>query len=302
MTVDSPALARDHRTTGSPWWQIGAEIHKVRTTRLGWWLLAGVVLATAWALLRNGVGHHYTLYPPLDRLSAHDRVQALVDRAHARTYAGRAAIAADMVTSGQLIGGMLAMLLGIVIVTTELANGTAATTYLTNPRRVAVIAAKFATAAFFGALCWLVSTVIDVVVTGVYERSQHFNVALTDGIPLRSALLNLLAYVVWAVFGVGLGTLFRGQTAAVGTGLLLYVGGSAVAAIAATLLNQLFHQTWLLATPVAAPAVAALVMITPGRVYDHAPPQWVGLLVMAAYVAVFAAIGTARTRRADIGT
>ena len=305
MTVDSPALARDLRTTASPWrqirWQISAEIMKVRTTRLAWWLLAGVVLVTAWGLLRNGAGHHYELYPPLNGLSAHDRAQALATRAHARSYACRAAIAADMVTSGQLLGGMLAMLLGVLMVTGEQAHRTATATYLTNPRRAAVIAAKFAAAAIFGVLFWLVSTIINIPVTGIYEHSQHFNVALTDGVPLRSALLNLLAYVIWAVFGVGLGTLFRNQVAAVGVALLVYIVGAAAAVGVFALLHQVFHQAWLLSAPVIAPAVAALVMITPGRAYDHAPPQWVGLLVMVGYVAVFSAIGVARTRRADIG-
>ncbi|HKE64706.1 MAG TPA: hypothetical protein VKB59_08650 [Micromonosporaceae bacterium] len=302
MTVDRRLLAGDGHPRPNPWWQISAEIGKVRTTRLARWLLVGVVLATGWALLRNGVGHHYDLYPQLDRLSAHDRAQALATQAHARTYAGQAAIAADMVTSGQVIGGMLAMLLGILIVTNEHAHQTATATFLTNPRRVAVIVAKSAAAAAFGVLFWLVSTAINIVVTGVYERSQHFNVALTDWIPVRSALLNLLAFVMWAIFGIGLGTLFRGQVAAVSTGLLVYAGGAAAVAVVFGLLNQLIHQTWILAAPVVAPAVAALVMITPGRAYDHAPPQWAGLLVMVGYVAVFGTVGVIRIRSAEIGS
>jgi ABC-2 type transport system permease protein len=52
---------------------------------------------------------------------------------------------------------------------------------------------------------------------------------------------------------------------------------------------------------VIAPAVASLVMTTPGRLLDmdHPPPQWAGLLVMLGYTLGFGAIGVMLTRRRD---
>jgi hypothetical protein len=41
-------------------------------------------------------------------------------------------------------------------------------------------------------------------------------------------------------------------------------------------------------------------MITPGRAFDHAPPQWTGLLVMVGYAVLLGTLGTLRTRRRDI--
>ncbi|HZN70211.1 MAG TPA: hypothetical protein VFC00_00780 [Micromonosporaceae bacterium] len=88
-TVDSSALARDLHTRTSPIWQVQAEIMKVRTTKLWWLFLIGVVLVTAWALLRNGAVHHYEMYPPLDQYPANERAQAVAQAVQAKTYAGR---------------------------------------------------------------------------------------------------------------------------------------------------------------------------------------------------------------------
>jgi hypothetical protein len=50
-------------------------------------------------------------------------------------------MAASMMTSGQLFGVLFALLLGVLIVTSEFANQTAAVTFVTVPRRVTVIRA-----------------------------------------------------------------------------------------------------------------------------------------------------------------
>ncbi len=49
-----------------------------------------------------------------------------------------------------------------------------------------------------------------------------------------------------------------------------------------------------------APAVASLVMTTPGQAFDHAPPQWAGLVIMIGYTLLFGTIGVQLTRRRDI--
>ncbi len=299
-TLDSPALARDQHTRTNPVWQVQAEIMKIRTTKLWWLLLIGVVVVTAWALLRNGASHHYEMYPPLDQFPADERAQAAAQAVQAKTHAGQAAIAADMMTSGQFFGVLLAMLLGVLTVTNEYAHQTATATFLINPHRGAVIAAKFAAAVAVGALFWAVSTAINLIVTPIYDSSQHISVSVVDWIPVRSTLLNLLAFIMWAILGVGLGSLFRSQVTAVVVAVAVYLGGAAAVLAAFNLIYLAYHHTWVLAAPVIAPAIASLVMITPGRAFDHAPPQWVGLLVMIGYAALLGTVGVVRTRRRDI--
>jgi ABC-type transport system involved in multi-copper enzyme maturation permease subunit len=299
-TVESPALARDQHTRTNPGWQIQAELMKIRTTRLWWVLLTGVLAVTAVALLRNGVSHHFELYPPLDQYPPGERAGVVAQAAQARSYAGHAAIAADMVTSGQFFGVLLAMLLGVLVVTNEYAHQTATATFLTNPHRGTVIAAKLAASVAAGILFWAASTVLDIVVTSFYVRSQNFNVNLFDAVPLRSMLLSLLAYGMWAIFGVGLGSLFRSQISAVVAGMLTYLGGAAAVLVVFHLVYLIYPQTWVLGAPVIAPAVASLVMITPGSAFDHAPAQWVGLVIMIGYAVLLGTVGVLRTRRRDV--
>jgi hypothetical protein len=98
-------------------------------------------------------------------MNAAQQARALTQSASAHTPASLTAIAANMMTAGQFIGVLLAMLAGVLVITSEFAHHTATTTFLTTPRRDRVIAAKLAASASFGALLWLTSTVIDVAVT-----------------------------------------------------------------------------------------------------------------------------------------
>jgi ABC-type transport system involved in multi-copper enzyme maturation permease subunit len=299
-TVDSPAIARDTHTRVNPVWQVQAELMKIRTTRLWWFFFVGILLVSAVALLRNGAAHHYELFPPLDQYPENERAQAAAQAVQSATDAGHAAIAADMLTSGQFLGVLLAMLLGVLSTTGEYAHKTAASTFLTNPRRGAVIVAKLAAAVMVAALLWVISTVLDFFVTPFYLSSQHIHMSLATWVPVRSVLLNLLAYAMWAIFGVGLGALFQSQVGAVVAGVGVYLGGAGAVLLIFNLIYQAYHHTWVLGAPVIAPAVASLVMITPGRAFDHAPPQWAGLLVMVGYVLTFGIAGLLRTRRREI--
>jgi ABC-type transport system involved in multi-copper enzyme maturation permease subunit len=295
--LDSPALDQAHNTGTTPLRLVRAEIMKIRTTNTWWLFLIGFTVFTALALTSNGFSHHYQLYP---QQGTSGRAQALAQAALARTPAGVAAIAASMMTSGQFLGVLFAMLLGILLMTNEFAHQTATATFMTVPRRAAVIMAKLTAAACFGTLFWLVSTIINGVTTPFYLHSQHVSTALTGWIVVRSVLLNLLAFAIWAIFGLGLGTLIRSQVASVITGIAVYLAGLAVTELIFHLIYNFYHQGWVLGAPVIAPAVASNVMITPGRAFPHAPPQWGGLAIMIGYGLVLAATGIAHTRRRDV--
>jgi ABC-2 type transport system permease protein len=295
--LDSPALDQARDTGTTPLRLVRAEIMKIRTTNTWWLFLIGFTVFTALALTNNGFSHHYQLYPQLDTPC---RAQALAQAAQAHTPAGVAAIAASMMTSGQFLGVLFAMFLGILLMTNEFAHQTATATFLTVPRRALVIVAKLTAAACFGALFWLAATVISGVTTPFYLHSQHVSTALTGWIVVRSVLLNLLAFVIWAIFGLGLGALIRGQVTAVVAGLAAYLGGFAAVELLFHGIYYLYPQGWVLGGPVIAPAVASTVMITPGRAYPHAPPQWAGLVIMAGYALALTTAGAALTRHRDV--
>ena len=295
--LDSPALDAARSTGTTPLRLVRAEIMKIRTTSTWWLFLIGFTVFTALALTSNGFSHHFQLYPQQD---IPDRAQALAQAAQARTPSGVAAIAASMMTSGQFLGVLFVMLLGILVVTNEFAYQTATATFLAVPRRTAVIMAKLAAAACFGALFWLVATVLDGVVTPFFLHSQHVSTPLTGWTVIRPVLLNLLAFVLWAVFGLGLGTLIRSQVASIIAGFAVYLGGFAAAELLFHAIYYFYRAGWVLAGPVIAPSVAANVMITPGQAFPHAPPQWAGLAIMVGYALALAAAGIILTRRRDM--
>ncbi len=296
--LESPALARADHTGPSLFRLIRAEITKIRTTKT-WWLLAlGIVAFAGLALLTNGFGHHYELYPPPGARNGDPDQQAQIAAAH--TPAGLAKIAADMLTSGQFFGVLLAMIIGILVITNEFFHQTATTTFMTSPHRTTVVMAKAVAAVLFGVLFWLIATVIDFIVTPLYLSGQHVSVSLTQWDVVRSVLLNLLAFAMWAIVGMGLGTLINSQIGAVVTGMVVYLVGTAAVAIIFRLLYNWLNKTWILTAEVIFPSVASEVMITPGRAYEHAPPQWVGAAVLAGWALLTGAIGILLTRRRDI--
>lgn len=276
---------------------VAAELMKVRTTASWWYYLAGFIVLAGGSLSNNWFSQHYLLHPQAD---LPNRAQALAQAARARTPSGTAAIAASMLTSGDFLTALIAVLLGIHIAASEFAQRTATTTFLTVPRRGRVVAAKIMAAACAGVLCWLTATVLNGVGAVVFLRTEHLSgglPALTAG---RSAAMALLVYVLSAVAGVGLGALIRSQLAAVITAIAAYAGGFALVELVSHLVYNLARQGWVLGLPVAAPPLADIVMTSSGPAFPHAPPQWAGAAVMAGYALALAAAGTAAIRARDI--
>jgi ABC-type transport system involved in multi-copper enzyme maturation permease subunit len=294
--LDSVALDQADDTGTTMVRLIRAEFMKVRTTSTGWLFLTGFIVFTAMALAINGFGIHHQLYPQQGLVS---RAQAVAQVAQARSPAGVAAIAASMMTSGQRVGVLFALLLGVLVVTSEFANQTAAVTFVTVPRRTTVIMAKVAAAACCGALFWLAGTVMAAVATPLFLYSQHVSASLAGWTVTRSVLLNLLAFVAWGVFGLGLGAVLRSQIVSVLAAIAVYAGSFGTELVFTALYN-FFHQGWMLGAPVIAPAVASEVMTTSGQAFPHAPPGWVGGVIMIGYTVALVAGGIALTKRRDV--
>jgi len=294
--LDSVALDQADDTGTTMVRLIRAEFMKVRTTSTGWLFLTGFIVFTAMALAINGFGIHHQLYPQQGLVS---RAQALAQAAQARSPAAVAKMAASMMTSGQRVAVLFALLLGVLVVTSEFANQTAAVTFVTVPRRTTVIMAKVAAAACCGALFWLVGTVIAAVATPLFLYSQHVSTSLAGWAVSGSVLLNLLAFVAWGVFGLGLGAVLRSQIVSVIAAIAVYAGSFGTELVFTALYN-FFHQGWMLGAPVIGPAVASEVMTTSGPAFPYAPPGWVGGVIMIGYTATLVAGGVVLTKRRDV--
>jgi ABC-type transport system involved in multi-copper enzyme maturation permease subunit len=210
---------------------------------------------------------------------------------------------ASVYTSGQFLGLLLVGILGALLVTNEFQHQTATTTFLATPRRVRVVVAKLVAAVLLSAGMWLGATALSVGIGAANFAARGHGVPYGDPTTLRAVGMNLLAYTVWAVLGVGIGVLMRGQLSAT-----LTVTGFYLSALPALLifgmLYSLIRQDWVYDLVVLLPGMASRIMVEPGQLAldfsSVAPPWWVGALVLVAYGIVGGSIGTLMMRRRDI--
>jgi ABC-type transport system involved in multi-copper enzyme maturation permease subunit len=288
---------------------IRSEWLKIRTTNT-WWLFAlGSFVTTGLALLINCLEAHSVLQP----FDAYVRSQTgrspgdlpadQSTRLHEQWAAQHDVIAqaANIFTSGQFLGVLFVSLLATLLITNEYYHQTATTTFLTTPHRTMVVVGKLITGGIMSAAFWLFNLIISVVVGVLFLKAEGFGSHLGDWEVVRAILLNLAAYAIWAVFGIGFGALIRSQIGATITATVLYLGGT----LAATIAFQLIHafwikSSWVLTAQVIVPALASNIMISPTKQFPESPPQWVGALVLIGYGVIAGVIGTLILRRRDV--
>ncbi len=177
-----------------------SELLKVRSTRLWWGLLLGVVVYTAiqagvsagFAGVEPGAGQPAT--PGLD-----------TDEAIRSIYA-----------TGAFAGAYLfALVIGVTGMTAEHRYQTATPTFLATPRRARVVVAKAVAHVAVGAVYGVVAVLTALVVGGAVVLMRGHDLGLAaDGL-WRAIALAVVAVAIWAVVGLGIGTLIRNQIAAI---------------------------------------------------------------------------------------
>jgi ABC-type transport system involved in multi-copper enzyme maturation permease subunit len=270
---------------------VNAELLKIRTTST-WWIF-GIILLPLWALslLVNWGTANLTSQADQGDLSA--------DQAEQVRVAGEAVnVAANLYTSGQFFGVLIVMLLGAIVVTNEFFHQTATTTFLVTPRRESVVLAKLVASALLGLVFWLITTVGNLIAAPFILRSMDVGSQLGEGAIWRAIGLNALAFVLWAVLGVGFGVLIRSQIGATVTLALVYVVGTFGASLIFTLLASKVAD-WFSKVEVLVPTTASALMIS-GTELPGNPPRWVGAVVLIGYATIAGVLGTVITKRRDI--
>ena len=110
---------------------------------------------------------------------------------------------------------MFAAVLGVIVASGEFRHGTATLTYLAEPNRSRVLAAKVAASALFGSLFGLASAVIATGVGLVFVEAHGYPVRLSSTVMVGHAAGAMFGAAVLAAIGVGLGSLIRSQLAGV---------------------------------------------------------------------------------------
>ncbi len=278
-----------------------SEFRKVVTTNTWWLFLLAVLAFTALSFAFNALQAHTYLHQPQPQLPPNiPPDQARQIRADYEARTNPVVQAASLYTSGQYFGLLFVLLFGILIVTNEFFHQTATSTFLATPKRTLVIAGKLSITVMSAVGLCIATMLLSLIAGVIFLKIEGVGFALTDPAVTRALLLNLLAYAIWAVFGIGFGTLIRSQLAAVIVALALYLIAGQVAAGIIQLISVLTHQEWVQKLAVVIPSVASQAMITGGDIPGN-PPQWLGAVVLIAYGVVAGGIGTLLTRRRDVG-
>ena len=249
---------------------VAAEVLKVRTTRTWAALLLVALLLTAFSLV-------VTLVAAGTELGEETGIGDPSSESAARSLLGSA--------GG---GALLAAVLGVLAVTGEHRHGTVTRTYLGEPRRERVVAAKLLALLGWGAAFGLVLAAFVLLVGygGLVLRGADLSEANALAAPL---LLGAVAgTALYAVLGVGVGALVRHQVAAV-----VAVIGSEV--LLAPLLVALVPDVgrWL-------PGGALAAVVGGGTAPEDLLAPWAGALVLLAYALLASAAAVALDRRRDI--
>lgn len=263
---------------------VRGEVLKIRTTRL-WWglLLGGIALVTLFAVLFAALADPGTT----TGTEGGPQVSLSPDSpATLRVIYG----------TGFVYGYFLPLVLGIIGMTGEYRHQTITPTLLAVPRRGRLVAGKVLAYLLAGLAYGVVLTATAVVAGGTVLLVRGYGLGLgAEGVP-RTLALAVLGCGVWAVFGLGLGTLVRNQVLAIvltlvfvfilegliGFALSRFDAGATIAQFLPGAASQAI---------LAGPAV--------GEGFRQLQ-WWQGAGVLTLYGLVFAGLGAALTTRRDV--
>ncbi|SHN32340.1 ABC transporter permease [Cryptosporangium aurantiacum] len=255
---------------------VRSELLKIRSLAVGWATAFGVLLVTLLALL-----FWYLLLQAQD-VAADDMAD----------------VKQSVFTAGQYFGLLLTMIFGVTIVTSEYTHQTITSTFLATPRRSRVVLAKITAGLFFALSFFAISTVLAVGGGTAMLLSLGVPAGTELGTALGAVALNALAYVIWMIFGVGLGTMIRNQVVAVVAAIVLYLGelgsGFVFPQLAAA-----FEQDWIRSLQYYLPGGASRAMTSVIPLEDM-PAWWIAALVLLVYGVLTTAYGTLITAARDV--
>jgi ABC-2 type transport system permease protein len=240
--------------------QTKAELLKIRTTRTTIALILGMI-----ALI--------LIFTLLDGLLSHP--SGLMGKENQRELLG--------VSSWT---GVFAALAGVLLVTSEYRFGTIRPTFLFNPVRSHVLAAKIAAGALTGIAFGILGEAIGWAIGYAILDARGITIALSSGDVLLLTLGGLAGAALWGAIGAGLGTIIHNQV------------GSIIALLAWGLVidNLLFGLAPSVGRFMPTNASDSLMGLHKAHLLTPGP----GAIIMIAWAAALGALGIALSVRQDI--
>lgn len=261
---------------------INSELRKFFTTRLWWGMALAIFIAAAavaglFGALVNSGSFGGPAQGGVPALSPHD-------------------VAVNVYSSGVSFGYLMTLAIGVLTIGSEYRHKTITSTFLSTPRRGRVMGAKVISLLSIGVLYGLLFIISSVGVGATVLRIRGMPAFPEPGSILRTLALILLVLGLWALIGLGAGILIPNQVAA----LLIAIGVAwIIEPIAGALLST---QSWGDGVSQYFPsqATSAVLQTFTGNPSTERLSWWAGALVLAAYAALMAGIGSFLTVRRDI--
>ncbi|MEN2738844.1 ABC transporter permease [Microbacterium sp. X-17] len=200
------------------------------------------------------------------------------------------------------VGYVFPLLIGTLIVTTEFRHQTLTPTFLAIPRRGMVLSAKMIVGVAIGVVYAVLALVATVgPVAGILAGFGR-DTSLGSGDAWAQFARVLLAFAVWALVGIGVGTLLRNQVAAIVVVLVFTQFVGPILQVAATFVSGLQPVTRYLPGAASDALVGSSILSASALGASSSPPLewWQGGLVLAAYAVVFLGAGYLVSWRRDV--
>ncbi len=264
---------------------VKAELRKFFTTRMWWGMaigvfLAGGLLAVFFALVvagSTGQGPNGQGGAPTPGL-------------------GDTQMVSTVYTGGLSTAYLLTLVVGVMAIGSEYRHKTITSTFLSTPRRVRVMVAKVTSLLGIGGFYGVVFLLGSVGVGASTIAAKGFSPFPEVGPITRTLALSLLVLGLWSLIGLGAGILIPNQVAAI----LIAVGAAWI--LEPLLGFGLSFADW--GKPIVpylpSSATSAMVGQVNGNPNVTLLSWWAGALVLVAYAAVLAGIGSVLTVRRDV--
>jgi len=254
---------------------------------VGWWVLAIVLVvyvgftAAALAFVFGGVASGQLPGASGPALSA-------------------AGVPALVYSSATAVGYVFPLLIGTLMVTTEFRHKTLTPTFLATPRRGVVLGGKFVIGILVGLLYGILGSIASVAAgAGVLSV---FGIDNALGEPDTWTLVGrmLLAFALWAVIGIGVGTVVRNQVAAIVIVLAVTLFVEPIVRTIGGVVDGFGDVVKWFPSAASDALVGQTIFGAVGTGGSSSLEWWVGGLVLLGYALVFLVIGLFTTWRRDV--
>ena len=268
---------------------IAAEFQKVFTTRM-WWLLA-ILLVAYVAFLAGGLGAFLGW--------AIENPDAAADAGNTQLPPGMN-LAPLVYSFASSVGYVFPVLLGALAVTSEFRHKTLTPTFLADPQRSVVLAAKFCSQLVLGAGLGVVAFATSVGTGAGALAAFGLDTGLDSSDTWALIGRGILAMALWGTIGVGLGTLVTNQVAAIVIVIAFTQFVEPVLRLAASLSDVTANIGQFLPGAASDALVGASFYSIAAAGAGQSLDWWQGGLVLLAIGAAATLIGGATTWRRDV--